>query len=172
MLRAEPRRHEVHLIYVGPCHQVGDTTIHVPKERVVFDGDVLFRQCTPMGWTGSYEKWFQCLDLILQLDPEVIVPRHGPLCGIERAIEMKAYLEYLCDEATKCFDAGLSSLDAAKRIDFGPYGAWRAPARLFMNVERAYRVFCGEPLDAPWDTAATIDAIYQVAKARGIEVEF
>jgi len=23
---------EVHLIYVGPCHQVGDTIIHVPKE--------------------------------------------------------------------------------------------------------------------------------------------
>jgi len=55
---------EVHLIYVGPCHQVGDTIIHVPKEGVVFAGDVLFRQCTPMGWTGTYEKGFQCLDLI------------------------------------------------------------------------------------------------------------
>src|SRR6478672_2540469 len=76
---------EVHLIYVGPCHQVGDTIIHVPKERVVFAGDVLFRQCTPMGWTGSYEKWFQCLDLLVQLDPEVIVPGHGALCGIEGA---------------------------------------------------------------------------------------
>ncbi|MGD9506894.1 MAG: MBL fold metallo-hydrolase, partial [Syntrophobacteraceae bacterium] len=42
----------VHLIYVGPCHQVGDTIIHVPKERVVFAGDVLFWQCTPMGWMG------------------------------------------------------------------------------------------------------------------------
>jgi len=40
---------EVHLIYVGPCHQVGDTIVHVPKERVVFAGDVLFRHCTPMG---------------------------------------------------------------------------------------------------------------------------
>ena len=74
---------EVHLIYVGPCHQVGDTIIHVPKERVVFAGDVLFRLCTPMGWTGSYEKWFRCLDLIIELDPEVIVPGHGPVCGIE-----------------------------------------------------------------------------------------
>jgi 2-keto-4-pentenoate hydratase/2-oxohepta-3-ene-1,7-dioic acid hydratase in catechol pathway/glyoxylase-like metal-dependent hydrolase (beta-lactamase superfamily II) len=27
---------EVHLIYVGPCHQVGDTIVHVPKERVAF----------------------------------------------------------------------------------------------------------------------------------------
>jgi len=163
---------EVHLIYVGPCHQVGDTIIHVPKERVVFAGDVLFRQCTPMGWTGSYENWFRCLDLITELDPEVIVAGHGPLCGIEGPIELKAYLEYVRDESKKCFDDGLTSLDAAKQIELGPYGKWRAPARLFMNVERAYREFRGEPPDAPWDMAATFDAIYKVAKARGIETEY
>lgn len=37
---------EVHLIYVGPCHQAGDTIIHMPMEKVVFAGDVLFRHCT------------------------------------------------------------------------------------------------------------------------------
>ncbi len=163
---------EAHLIYVGPCHQVGDTIIHVPKERVVFAGDVLFRQCTPMGWTGSYEKWFHCIDVLVQLNPEVIVPGHGPLCGIEGALEMKAYLQYVCDEAKKYFDAGVTSLDAAKRIEFGPYSEWRAPGRLYMNVERAYREFRNEPPDAPWDQAATFDAIYQVAKAKDIPVEF
>src|SRR5512136_2391566 len=163
---------EVHLIYVGPCHQIGDTIVHVPKERVVFAGDVIFRECTPMGWTGSYEKWFQCLDLMIQLDPEVIVPGHGPLCGIEGAMEMKAYLQYVRDESKKCFDAGLASLDAAKRIEFGPYGEWAAPARLYMNVERAYREFRNEPPDAPWDSTGTFDAIYEVAKAKGIEVEY
>lgn len=163
---------EVHLIYVGPCHQVGDTIIHVPKERVVFAGDVVFRQCTPMGWTGSFEKWFQCLDLIIQLKPEAIVPGHGPVCGIEGVTELKAYLHYVRDESKKCFDAGKTSLDAAKQIEFGPYGEWRAPARLYMNVERAYREFRNDPPDAPWDTAGTFDAIYKVAKARGIEVEY
>jgi len=37
---------------------------------------------------------------------------------------------------------------------------------------RAYREFRGEPLDASWVTAATFGAICQVAKARGVEVEF
>jgi len=163
---------KVHLIYVGPCHQVGDTIIHVPKERVVFAGDVLFRQCTPMGWTGTYDQWFKCLDLLLELDPEVIVPGHGPLCGIEGASEMRAYLEYVRDESRGCFEAGLLSLEAAKRIDLGPYSEWRAPARLFMNVERAYREFRNEPPDAAWDTSATFDAVYEVATARGVPVEF
>jgi cyclase len=163
---------DAHLIYVGPCHQVGDTIIHVPQEGVLFAGDVLFRNCTPMGWTGSYEKWFQCLDLMVQLNPQAIVPGHGPICGVEGVREMKAYLKYVRDESKTYFDSGISSLEASKRIEFGPYGEWRAPARLYMNVERAYREFRNEPGDAPWDQPATFDAIYQLAKAKKIEVEF
>jgi glyoxylase-like metal-dependent hydrolase (beta-lactamase superfamily II) len=163
---------EVHLIYVGPCHQVGDTIVHLPEERVVFAGDVIFRQCSPMGWTGTYEKWLKTLDLIIWLDPEVIVPGHGPLCGIEGAMEMKAYLEYVREESMRYFGQGMTALEAAKRIEFGPYGEWRAPARLYMNVERAYREFRNEPADAQWDSAGVFDAVYKVAKAKGIEVEF
>ena len=163
---------EVRIIYVGPCHQAGDTIIHVPKEGVVFAGDVLFRQCTPMGWTGTYAKWLKILDLIISLKPKVIVPGHGPVCGIEGVMEMKAYLEYLHDESKRCFEQGLTSLEASKRIDFGPYGAWRAPARIYLNVERAYREFRNEPEDKPWESAKSFDLIYEVAKARGIAIEF
>jgi|APIni6443716594_1056825.scaffolds.fasta_scaffold01698_2 glyoxylase-like metal-dependent hydrolase (beta-lactamase superfamily II) len=163
---------EVHLIYLGPCHQVGDTIVHVPSEGVVFAGDLIFRQCTPMGWVGSYEKWFQGLDLIMQLNPDVIVPGHGPICGIEGVADMKAYLQYIRDESKKCFDAGLTSLNAAKRIEFGPYGEWRAPARLYLNVERAYREFRNDPPDQPWDHASVFDAVYKVAKAKVIDVEY
>jgi len=163
---------EVHLIYVGPCHQIGDTIIHVPKEKVVFAGDVIFRECTPMGWNGTYEKWLKVLDLIISLNPDVIVPGHGPVCGIEGAIEMKAYLEYVRSESQRCFGQGLSAMDAAKKIDFGPYGGWKAPARLYMNVERAYREFNKEATDAPWDHAKVFDAVLAVAKAKGIEVVF
>jgi glyoxylase-like metal-dependent hydrolase (beta-lactamase superfamily II) len=163
---------EVHLIYVGPCHQTGDTIIHVPKEKVVFAGDVIWRECTPMGWNGTYEKWIKVIDLIISLDPDVIVPGHGPICGVESAIEMKAYLEYVRNESQRCFGQGLSSLEASKKIDFGPYGGWKAPARLYMNVERAYREFRNEAADAPWDHAKVFDAILAVAKAKGIAVEF
>ena len=163
---------DVHLIYVGPCHQVGDTIVHVPAEGVVFAGDVVFQDCTPMGWTGTYDKWFESLDLLISLNPRVVVPGHGPLCGVEGVREMKAYFEYVRAESRKHFDAGMSSIEASKKIEFGPYAAWRAPARLYMNVERAYREFRGEAADAPWDKAATFDAIYNVAKAKHVPVEF
>jgi glyoxylase-like metal-dependent hydrolase (beta-lactamase superfamily II) len=163
---------EVRLLYVGPCHQIGDTLVHVPAEQVVFAGDVIFRECTPMGWNGTYERWLKVLDLIISLKPKAIVPGHGPVCGIEGAIEMKAYLEYVREESQRCFGQGLSALEAARQIDFGPYGGWRAPARLYMNVERAYRELRRESADQAWDHAQVFDAILAVAKAKGIEAEF
>jgi glyoxylase-like metal-dependent hydrolase (beta-lactamase superfamily II) len=163
---------EVHLIYVGPCHQTGDTIIHVPKEKVVFAGDVIWRECTPMGWNGTYEKWIKVIDLILSLDPDVIVPGHGPVCGIEGAMEVKAYLGYVREESKRYFGQGLSALEASKKIDFGPYAGWRAPARLYMNVERAYRELRHEAADKPWDHAKVFDAVLAVARAKGIPIEF
>jgi len=63
------------------------------------------------------------------------------------------------------------SLEASKRIDFGPYGAWRAPARIYLNVERAYREFRNEPEDKPRDSAKSFDSIYIVEKSPGIQIE-
>ena len=164
---------EVHIIHVGPCHEVGDALIWMPNERVLFAGDVLFRLCTPMGWVGTYQKWFETLDMIVdELKPEVIVPGHGPLCGVEGATEMKAYLEYVRNESRAFFDKGLKAGEAARKIDLGPYSDWLCPERIYMNIERAYREFRNEPFDQPWDQAKTFDEIYRVAKARGLVPTF
>ena len=164
---------EVHLIYVGPCHQVGDTIVWMPKERVLFAGDVIFRLCTPMGWVGTFEKWCETLDYIAdELKPDVIVPGHGPVCGAEGATEMKAYLHYVRDESRECFDKGLSARDASRKIDLGPYADWISPERIYLNIERAYREFRGEPPDKPWEQAKTFDEIYNVARARGLRPVF
>jgi len=85
---------------------------------------------------------------------------------------MKEYLEYVRDESRRCFDQGLTSLEASKRIDLRPYTEWNAPGKIYLNVERAYREFRQEPEDAPWNTLECFDLIYEVAKAKGIKVEF
>lgn len=163
---------EVHMIYVGPCHQIGDVIVHVPSERVVFAGDVVFTECTPIGWAGTFENWLAALDLIVRLNPEKIVPGHGPVCGLDGIAEMRAFLEHAWTESKKCFDEGLTAVEAAKRIDFGRFADWHCPARIYMNVERAYREFCGKPVDTPWNIVSAFDSIYEVAQARGIETVF
>jgi len=163
---------EVHLIYAGPAHQLGDVIVHVPSEGVVFAGDLLFNESTPMAWAGSYQQFFDALDVITALSPGVIVPGHGPDCGIEAVAREREYFQYVLDQSRKAFDAGQSPAEAAADINLGPYAAWKAPARLIINVERAYREFRGEPTDAPWNTLAIFDGMYQLAQKSGVAVEF
>jgi cyclase len=152
----------VELRYVGPAHTIGDVIVHLPAERVVFTGDVLFRLCTPIGWEGTYAQWLAALDTIIALAPDVVVPGHGPLSGVEGPREMRAYLEYVRGESRRQYDAGRSELEAAKRIDLGPYAGWTEPERILFNVERAYREFRGLPFDAPIDALATFRGMHEL----------
>jgi cyclase len=157
----------VELIYVGPAHTDGDLIAWLPERRVLFAGDVLFRLCTPIGWEGTTQGWIDALDRVVALGPETIVPGHGPLCGVEGPREMRAYLEYVTGESKRFFEAGLPALEAAKKIDLGPYAGWTEPQRLIFNVERAYRELRGEPPDAPVDTTALLRGMYALKVGRG-----
>jgi cyclase len=152
----------VELLYVGPAHTAGDVIVHLPRERVVFAGDILFRLCTPVGWEGTYDRWIAALDAIVALDPVAIVPGHGPISGVEGPREMKAYLEYVRGECRRLHDAGLAPLEAAKRIDLGPYARWTEPERILFQVERAYRELRGEPWDAPMDVTTLFRGMHEL----------
>ena len=156
----------VRLIYVGPAHTAGDLIVHLPEQRVVFTGDVLFRLCTPIGWEGTYDRWIAALDEIVALAPEVVVPGHGPISGVEGPRDMQAYLRYVRAESRRFYDAGLSALEAARRIDLGPYAGWTEPERIVFNVERAYREFRGEPFDAPIDVTSAFRGMMELRNAR------
>ncbi|MFN8546140.1 MAG: MBL fold metallo-hydrolase [Candidatus Binatia bacterium] len=156
----------VHLLYVGPAHTAGDVIVHLPAEGVVFAGDVLFRLCTPVGWQGTFARWTQALDAIIALAPDVIVPGHGPLCGVEGPREMRAYLEYVRGESRRGFDRGLPPFETAKGIDLGPYAGWTEPQRLVFQVERAYNEFRGLGPDTPMDAVRLFHDMYALAYAR------
>jgi len=142
---------EVELIHVGPAHTATDVIVFFPGEKVLYAGDIIFRLCTPIGWEGTFKNWISALDTIIRLAPEKIVPGHGPLCGLEGAKEMRDYLNYIYAEARSCFDRGLTTAEASKAIDPGPYAGWTEPERIVFSVARAYREFRGEPYDAPSD---------------------
>jgi len=155
----------VELRYVGPAHTGGDVIVHLPAERVVFAGDVLFRLCTPIGWDGTYERWIAALDEIVALDPAVVVPGHGPLCGVEGPREMREYLAHVRREARGWFDRGLPVVEAAKRIDLGPWASWTEPERIVFQVDRAYREFRGEGWDVPVDANVLFAGMHEVRLA-------
>ena len=48
---------EVHLLHVGPAHTPGDTLVHVPADRTVYTGDILFIGGHPILWEGPVQNW-------------------------------------------------------------------------------------------------------------------
>jgi glyoxylase-like metal-dependent hydrolase (beta-lactamase superfamily II) len=142
----------VHLLYVGPAHTAGDVVVYLPDDRVMFTGDILFNQCTPIGWEGTFDNWIGALERLEALEPDVVVPGHGPITDVGGLRGLREYLEYVRREARSHFDAGRDTLDAARRIELGPYVGWTEPERLAFQVDRAYREFRGEPWDQPVDT--------------------
>ena len=99
----------VELIEVGPAHTRGDVIIHVPDAGAVFTGDILFIDGTPIMWEGPVANWIDACEKIVALEPEIIVPGHGPLTDIKGVLAVRDYLAYVRDEARKRFDAGLTA---------------------------------------------------------------
>ncbi len=131
----------VELLEVGPAHTRGDVLVHVPADRTIFTGDILFVEGTPIIWAGPVGNWIAACDRILSLGVETVVPGHGPITDLRGVEAVKAYLEYVHDEARKRYDAGLSALDAAKDIELGDFSAWSDPERIAVNVDTLYREF-------------------------------
>lgn len=151
----------VELIYVGPAHTAGDVVAHLPDDGVLFTGDILFRNCTPIGWEGSFATWMAALGGLAALEPEVVVPGHGPLCAVGALVEMRDYLDHVRTESAIHHRAGRSVVEACKRIDLGPYGRWNEPWRLPFNVHRAYRELDGAAWDEPIDALAIYRDVFE-----------
>ncbi len=132
---------EVRLIEVGPAHTKGDVLVHVPADRVVFTGDILFIDGTPIMWAGPVANWIAACERIAAMDVDAVVPGHGPVTDTAGALRVRDYLVYVRDEARKRFDAGLSPEDAARDIALGDFSSWGDAERIVVNVHTLYREF-------------------------------
>ena len=134
----------VRLIEVGPAHTGGDLIVHVAADRVVYAADILFIGGHPVAWTGPVANWIKAIDLILGLEPEVIVPGHGPIPTRQQVLELKGYWEWLLHECRAHHDAGVPAWEAASDLARAQYADWGEGERLIINVETIYRELSGE----------------------------
>lgn len=135
---------QVRLIEVGPAHTGGDVLVHVPGDRAVFTGDILFINGTPLMWAGPVANWVRACEQIIAMDVDVIVPGHGPVtdkAGVRRVAD---YLAYVDREARQRFDAGLGVREAALDIALGDYASWGDAERIAVNVDSLYREYRGD----------------------------
>lgn len=130
---------EVELIEVGPAHTVGDVMVHVPDSKVLYAGDILFIDSTPIVWAGPPQRWIDTCDLVLDMPLDTIVPGHGPVTDKSGVAEVRDYLAFLVTEATKRFEEGMDAATAAASIDLGRFAGMSGHGRLAQNVTAVYR---------------------------------
>jgi len=152
---------EVRLLEVGPAHTRGDTMAWLPSERVLFTGDILFHGAHPIAWAGPVSNWIAACELIESLAPEAIVPGHGPLARLEDVRELRAYFEYLYEQARAAHADGLTPMQAARRIAMDRWAEWGEAERLVVNIATIFGELSGEgPPNA-------LEAFGQMAELRG-----
>lgn len=141
----------IEVIQVGPAHTDHDVVVWLPQTRVLFTGDVLFSDATPILTDGSVTGSVAALDLMTSLDPAVIVPGHGELTDLSQVGAWYGYFTFLTDAAARAVEAGLTPLEAARGLDLGSFADWQHPDRVVLNLHRAMAeargAAPGEPLD-------------------------
>ena len=138
----------VELIDVGPAHTRGDVLVHVPEDRTVFTGDILFIDGHPIIWAGPVGNWIEACRRIEAMEVETVVPGHGPITDLCGVVAVREYLAYISAEARKRYDAGLDAATAARDIALDDYSSWVDAERIVVNVNTLYREFSGDPTPA------------------------
>lgn len=63
---------------VGPAHTAEDLVVYVPQKKVLFVGDLVFRNRIPFVGQADSRQWIVGLERLLQFDAQVVIPGHGP----------------------------------------------------------------------------------------------
>jgi len=126
---------------VGPAHTPEDLAFYLPAEKVLFAGDLVFRNRIPFVGQADSRHWITALDQLLAFDAEVIVPGHGPVSNDAKhdMQQTREYLVYLRTAMGRAAEAMEPFDEAYERTDWSKF----AHLPLFKSANRmnAYNTY-------------------------------
>ncbi|MBK1619597.1 MBL fold metallo-hydrolase [Lamprobacter modestohalophilus] len=112
---------DVELKMVGPAHTPGETLVWLPESRVAFSGDVVYvGRMLRVGSHSNSAHWIEAFESLAALEPEVVVPGHGPATDLARArADTLDYLVFLRETVGALMEDGgditqIGSLDQSR----------------------------------------------------------
>lgn len=105
--------------HFGHAHTPGDVAVWLPKENIIFAGDIIYTErmlaVIPLSHSG---KWIAAYDQLMALKPAVVVPGHGSPTDAARAKrDTRDYLDSLRTQSRQAFERGESLMVAVNKID-------------------------------------------------------
>jgi glyoxylase-like metal-dependent hydrolase (beta-lactamase superfamily II) len=78
----------------GPAHTPEDLVVYLPDRKVLFAGDLVFRNRIPFVGQADSGRWTEALDRLLAMGPRLIVPGHGP-ASTDAVADLQLTRDYL-----------------------------------------------------------------------------
>ena len=79
---------------VGPSHTAEDLVVYLPQQKVLFAGDLVFRNRIPFVGQADSRHWMEAMQSLLKIDARWVVPGHGPI-STEAKADMTMTRDYL-----------------------------------------------------------------------------
>lgn len=110
------------IYHAGGAHSPGDAFVRLPKQDVIFSGDVIYleRLLSVMSFSNS-KSWVSVFNKLQSFNPKYIVPGHGKPSNLKQAKqETYGYLTMLRTKVTEFMENGGVIQDVSK-IDQSEY---------------------------------------------------
>lgn len=91
-------KHRVELMHLGVAHTHGDALAWLPKERILFTGDVCVNGPYNYVGDGNVTKWIETLDAAKKLDARIVCTGHGPRSAASVLDDQQAFFKALREE--------------------------------------------------------------------------
>lgn len=118
---------EIRVLELGPGHSESDVVVFLPRERIVFCGDLFMHEMAPLPGEGRVTRTIANYRAVEALEADVFVAGHGAPGTREDVRAQRLALEEGFQRARDFFEQGLD-YDAALQApirDAMPLGAWR-----------------------------------------------
>jgi glyoxylase-like metal-dependent hydrolase (beta-lactamase superfamily II) len=125
-------KREVQILHLGKGHTKGDTVAWLPKEKVLFSGDLVEYGAAPYCGDAHFREWPETLEKLRALGAEKLVPGRGEAlttpAEVNRAIDgTQGFLRDMTREVETGVRAGRrlkEVYDAAYKAMAPKYGQW------------------------------------------------
>lgn len=110
----EDKTRRVELQHLGVGHTRGDGVAWLPNEKILFAGDSCQNGPYNLLMDAEIRSWINTLDKMHHLQPEILVPGHGPLGNSHTPANQQAYFKLLYEWVNRK-KAETATLDVLKK---------------------------------------------------------
>ena len=128
------------LYYLKNVHSEADTAIWLPRERVIFSAAVAgVKRFSNIRPSVQIEDMISAMKMMKSLNPEIVVPGHGPPGTTKIFDDSIQYYTLLLERVGKMAKEGKSLDSIKKELRMPETDDWASKDRIDTNIESAYR---------------------------------